>query len=144
MFNLNLSKVMGLVCLVLPFTGCTNTQVGTIAISPATQSLSVGQTAQLTATGSIGHGSHPAGSQNDTSSVTWSSSAPDIASVVASGDTAGLVAAMQVGTATITSSMSGATSATATITVTAATTGPGRSLYFRSLFYRARLRTTTC
>ena len=125
MFNRSLSKVIGLVCLVLPFTGCTNTHVGAIAISPATQSLSVGQTAQLTATGTIGHGSHPAGSQNDTSLATWSSSAPDIASVIASGDTAGLVTAMQVGTATITSSMPGATSATATITVTAATAGSG-------------------
>jgi hypothetical protein len=85
MFNRNLSKVMGLFCLVLPFAGCTNIQVGTIAISPATQSLSVGQTAQLTATGTIGHGSHPPGSQNDTSLAAWSSSAPDIAGVIGSG-----------------------------------------------------------
>ena len=125
MFSRNFFKVLGPVCLVLPFTGCTNTQVGIIAISPAAQSLSVGQTAQLTANGTIGHGSHPAGSQNDTSSVTWSSSAPDIATVSTSGSTAGLVTAMQVGTATITASMPGAASSTATIVVTAATAGSG-------------------
>jgi uncharacterized protein YjdB len=116
---------LGFICLVLVITGCSNTEVGSIAISPAAQSLSVGQTAQLTAAGNIGHGTHPSTSQNVTTQVTWSSSASDIASVVTSGSTAGLVTAMQVGTATITASMPGAISATATVAVTAATAGTG-------------------
>jgi hypothetical protein len=49
MFVRDCSKILGLICLILPFTGCTNTEVSAIQISPATQSLAVGQTVQFTA-----------------------------------------------------------------------------------------------
>ena len=85
----NFIKVLGLSCLVLSFTGCTNTQVGSIAITPAAQSVTVGQTVQLTATGIIDHGSHPATSQDVTSQVTWTSNAPTVAIVSSGGAVTG-------------------------------------------------------
>jgi hypothetical protein len=100
--------------------GCSdNTQVGTIQITPATQSLNAGQTAQFTATGIISHGKHPSSSQDVTSMVTWTSSSADIAAVNSSG----VATALSAGTATITASMAGATSGTATITVTGSSGG---------------------
>jgi hypothetical protein len=100
--------------------GCSdNTQVGTIQITPATQSLNAGQTAQFTATGIIGHGKHPPTTQDVTSLVTWSSNAPAIATISPTG----LASAVSAGTATISASLAGATSATATITVTGGTPG---------------------
>ena len=123
MYGRNCFKVLGLICLVLPFTGCTNTQVGSIQISPATDSLAVGQTVQLDATGIVGHGSHPSGSQNVTDQVTWTSSTPSVATVSATG----LATAVGAGTATISANMTGSTGATAAITVTGSggTTGGG-------------------
>ena len=109
--------------LVLTFTGCSNTQVGTIQISPSTQSLAVNQTVQFSATGVVGHGSHPTSSQDVTSLVSWSSSTADVATVSSSG----LATAVSAGTATITASMAGSASATATITVTAGGGGGGSS-----------------
>jgi Big-like domain-containing protein len=110
-------KALGFSCLLLAITGCTNTQVGTIAITPATQSLTTGQTSQLTATGTIGHGSHPAGSQNVTDQVTWASSTPQVVTVTSPG---GLATAVGPGTTTISAAMPGAPTATATITVAGA------------------------
>ena len=115
----NCFKVLGLICIVLPFTGCTNTQVGSIQISPAGQTLVVGQTVQFTATGTVGHGSHPSSSSNVTDQVTWATSAPTVATVNSSG----LASAVGAGTTTVTASMAGSVSATATLTVTA--TGGG-------------------
>jgi hypothetical protein len=111
----NCFKVLGLICIVLPFTGCSNTQVASIQVAPATQSLAVGETVQYTATGIVGHGSHPSSSSNVTDQVTWTSSAPAVATVSSSGLATGVGA----GTTTITASMSGSISATATLTVTA-------------------------
>ena len=105
MFGRDCLKVLGLICFVLPFTGCTNSQVSTIQISPSAQSLAVGQTVQLTATGTIEHGSHPASSQDVTDEVSWSSSAPTVATVNSSG----LVSAAAAGSAIISASMAGAT-----------------------------------
>ena len=94
--------------------GCgSNTQVGTIQITPATQSLAAGQTAQLTATGIIGHGKHPASNEDVTTTVTWTSNAAAVATVSATG----LASGVSAGTATITASMPGGISATATVTV---------------------------
>lgn len=109
---------------VLPFTGCSNTEVGSIQISPATQSLTVGQHVQFSATGVVGHGSHPTSSQDVTSLVTWSSSTADVATV----DSSGLATAVSAGTTTIMASMPGASSATATITVTGGSGGSGGTL----------------
>jgi uncharacterized protein YjdB len=104
--------LLGLVVLVV---GCgSNTEVATITITPSTQSLAAGQTAQFAATGTIPHGKHPATNEDVTSQVTWASNAPDIATVSASG----LATAVSAGTATLTASMAGATSATATVIVT--------------------------
>src|SRR5580658_3643580 len=64
MFNRYRLGALGLVSLFFSITGCVNTQVGSISITPATPSVATGQTVQLTATGTVGHGSHPASSQN--------------------------------------------------------------------------------
>src|SRR5260370_37151594 len=85
------------------FVGCSATQVDVIQISPATQSLAVGQTAQFTATGMISHGKHPSSTTNVTNIVSWTSSAPGVATVSASG----LATAVSPGSTTITASMAG-------------------------------------
>ena len=110
-----------LLALALPFIGCSNTEVGSIAITPASQSLAAGQTAQFTATGTIGHGQHPASSKDVTSMVTWTSSASGIATI----SSAGMATAVSAGTTTITASMPGSISATATVTVTGSIGGSG-------------------
>src|ERR1039457_392469 len=120
-------RALLLIAFVLPIAGCTNSLVDSLAVPPATQSLSVGQTVQLTATGTTGHGSnHPSTTQDVTDSATWTSSSPAVASVSSTG----LVNALTAGTTTITASMSGFTgtiTASATITVTASsgTSGAG-------------------
>ena len=119
MFVRDCSKILGLICLILPFTGCTNTEVSAIQISPATQSLAVGQTVQFTASGYIGHGTKSASTQDVTSQVTWTSSTPAVATVNASG----LGTAVGAGTTTISASMPGTSGATATVTATAASGG---------------------
>jgi uncharacterized protein YjdB len=99
------------------FVGCSATKVDVIQISPATQSLAVGQTAQFTAMGIIGHGQHPSTNQNVTGMVTWTSSASAVATVSATG----MATAVSPGTTTITASMAGfggTISSTATVTVT--------------------------
>lgn len=104
------------------FMGCSATQVDTLQLSPTSQTLAVGQTAQFTATGVIGHGQHPSTTQDVTSVVTWTSSTPAIATV----NSTGLATAVSAGTTTITATMKGFTgviSATATVTVTG--TGSG-------------------
>jgi uncharacterized protein YjdB len=105
--------------------GCgSNTDVGTIQITPASQSLTAGQTAQFSATGIISHGKHPSTSQNVTTTVTWTSSSADVATISATG----LATAVSAGTATITASMAGSAPATATITVTGSAPKPANSL----------------
>ncbi len=103
--------------------GCSsNTQVTTITITPSTQSLTAGQTAQFTATGTIPHGTrHPSTTQDVTSQVTWTSSSTDIATINASG----VATAVSAGTATIAASMPGALSATAIISVSGSSSGGG-------------------
>ncbi len=104
--------------------GCgSNTQVGTIQITPSTQSLNAGQTAQFSAIGIISHGQHPATTQDVTTLVAWSSNAPSIASISSTG----LVSAVSAGTATITASLPGAPAATAAVTVTGGTPGKASS-----------------
>ena len=100
--------------------GCgSNTDVSTIQITPTSQSLAAGQTAQFKATGIIHHGEHPDSTQDVTTLVTWASNAPSIATVSSTG----LATAVSAGTATITASMPGAISATATVTTTGGSTG---------------------
>ncbi len=111
--------------LVFPLTGCTNPSgLDSIAITPSTQSLNVGDNVQLTATGTYGNANRLT-TQPLTTGVTWSSSAPAVASVSA---TTGAVSAAGVGTATITATAQGfrgPVTATATVTVGGIGTGTG-------------------
>src|ERR1700676_1338663 len=109
------------------FVGCSATQVDVLAISPATQSLAVGQTAQFTAMGTIAHGKHPSSNANVTGIVSWTSNAPAVATVSATG----LATAVSPGTTTITASMQGfggTISTTATVTVTGTTGSAGSDI----------------
>ena len=97
-------RALLLVSLVLPFVGCgSSTEIDSITISPVAMSLGTGSTAQLTAIGSISHGSHPASTENITATVTWASSAVAVATV----SSAGVVTGVGAGTTTITASMQG-------------------------------------
>ena len=94
------------VCLILPVIGCGTAEVDSIAVSPTTQAVDIGQSVQFTAIGTYGHGpNHPAAQHDVTSQATWTSSAPSIATVSSTG----LVTAVAAGTATITASMNGFT-----------------------------------
>ena len=96
--------------------GCSNPQgLDSIAVSPASQSMTVGQTVQLTATGTFGNAKKPT-TQTITRAGTWSSTLPTVATVNASG----LVTAVAPGTAAITASstaFNGPVSSSALITV---------------------------
>jgi hypothetical protein len=110
--------------LVVPIIGCSNSQVGSIQITPASQSLVAGQAARFTATGIIGHGNHPATNEDVTNQVTWTSNAPAIATINSSG----VATAVSAGSATITATMPGGLSATATVAVTGTTVSSGNDV----------------
>jgi uncharacterized protein YjdB len=82
--------------------------VASVVVSPAAVSITVGRTAQLTATPKDANGNSLTGRV-----VTWASSAPGVATVSASG----LVTGVAAGTATLTATSEGK-SGTATVTVT--------------------------
>lgn len=90
----------------------TNATLSALTVSPATVDLITGTTRQLTVTGRFSDGTE----QNLTSQVSWTSSAPTVATV----DSLGLVRAVTMGTATITAARGGFT-ATSTVTTTTAT-----------------------
>jgi hypothetical protein len=106
-----------LLCLGSALVGCSAPSgLDSIQVTPGTQALAVGQTAQFTATGTYGNAKHPS-TQNVTSLVTWTSSAPAVATV----DAAGIATALGAGTTTITANataFNGPTSSSATLTVT--------------------------
>src|ERR1700752_4124942 len=84
-------------CVVSALVGCGTPQgLDSVSVSPGSQSLTVGQTAQFTATGTFGNAKHPS-TQNITTAVTWSSTTPSVATVNATG----LVTAVAAGTTTI-------------------------------------------
>src|SRR5450631_2790128 len=115
MFVRSLLKALLLGSIVVAFVGCTSSQVDSITVTPATQSLAAGKTIQLTAMALVGHAGHP--SQNVTNSVSWSSSDTSVATISSTGVATGLSS----GSTTITASTSGfggLISGTATITVT--------------------------
>ena len=94
------------VLLIVPVIGCGSAEVDSIAVSPTTQSILIGQTVQFTAIGTYGHGpNHPAAQHDVTGIATWVSSAPAIATVSSTG----LVTAVAAGTAIITAKMNGFT-----------------------------------
>jgi hypothetical protein len=89
----------------------TTQQLVSISLSPADASLAAGSTQQLTATGIYSDGSK----QNVSSSASWTSSQPAIATVSASGTATGL----STGSSTVTAAAGGISGVT-TLTVTAA------------------------
>jgi uncharacterized protein YjdB len=110
-------KALLLVGFGLALAGCTNNLVDSIVITPATQTLAVGQTVQFTAIGYQNHGTHPSTNTNVTNQVTWTSSAPSVVTVSSTG----LATAVSAGTATIGATMpgfGGIVGSTAVITVT--------------------------
>jgi hypothetical protein len=113
---------LSIVCVVLSIAGCGNPSgLDAIQITPATQSLTVGQTAQFTVAGTYGNANHPS-TQNITSGVSWTSSAPSVATVSASG----VAMAVGAGTATITASATaynGPTTSSAALTVAGSSSG---------------------
>lgn len=115
-----------LALLALPFIGCgSSSGIDSIQVTPASVSFTgTGQTANLSATATIGHGSHPATNENVTDMVTWASGAPDVATVSSTG----VVTSVGAGTAVITASINGFTgtvTSTSAITVTVAGAGTG-------------------
>jgi Bacterial Ig-like domain (group 2) len=115
-----------LICLALSIAGCSTPQgLDSVQVTPPAQALAVGQTAQLTATGTYGNGKHPS-TQNITNLVTWSSTTPAVATV----DASGIVTAVSAGTTTITASataFNGPTSSSSTFTVTGSSGTGGSS-----------------
>lgn len=83
-------------------------ELSSISISPASPSIALGSSLQLSALGSFTDGT----SQDLTSQSTWSVDNTDVASITAGG----LITGLQIGTATITASLNGLTSST-TITI---------------------------
>jgi uncharacterized protein YjdB len=110
-----------LLCLGSSLVGCSNQGLDSVQVTPATQALTVGQTAQFTATGTYGNASHPS-TQDITSLVTWASNAPSVATISATG----VATAVGAGTTTITATSSGFNgpiSSSATLTVTGSSGG---------------------
>lgn len=108
-------RAFSLACLVLFLAGCANRELDSIQVTPATQSVTVGQTAQFTAVGTFGNATNPF-TQNVTEAA-WTSSIPAVATVSPSGLATGLSA----GTTTITASAkayNGTASSSATLVVT--------------------------
>ena len=120
--------VRGLLLLCLGFLGstligCAANGLDSVQVTPASQALTVGQTAQFTAIGTFGNAKSPS-TQNITSSVTWASSVPSVATISA----AGIATAVGAGTTTITAStasFNGHVSSSAILTVTGAAGGGG-------------------
>jgi uncharacterized protein YjdB len=112
--------------LVLAFVGCSSPSVTSLQITPTSETLAAGNTAQFTATATYTQGTHPSSQQNVTSTVTWTSSNPGVATVSA----AGLATAVAGGTTVITASINGfpgQVSASAQVTVISSSGGTGTS-----------------
>ena len=121
MFEFRCVRGLLLLCLGTALIGCANSGLDSIQVTPATQSLTVGQTAQFNVMGTYGNGAHPT-TRNITSGVTWTSSTPSVATVSASG----VATAVGAGTTTITAggaAFSGLTTSSANLTVTGSTGG---------------------
>jgi hypothetical protein len=137
MFNRFCFGALLIACLVVPFTGCNINSSGldSIQVTPATNSIAVGSTVQLTATGTYGNAAHS--STGSVAGVTWASANTGVAIVgpctgvagCPTGDLAsGKVLAVANGTTTITATaqgFNGQVSSTVSVTVTGgSTTGP--------------------
>jgi hypothetical protein len=110
-----------ILCLGSSLIGCATNGLDSVQVTPATQSLTVGQTVQFTATGTYGNAKHLS-TQNITNLVTWTSSVPSVATISA----AGVATAVSAGTTTITASatgFAGPVTSTADFTVLGSTGG---------------------
>ena len=110
-------------CLATALVGCSNSELDSVQVTPGTQSVPVGQTAQFTAVGTYGNANHPS-KKDITGTVTWSSSAPGVATVSSTG----LATAVGAGSVTITATAqayNGPTSSSANMVVTPASAGGG-------------------
>ncbi len=130
-----------LLCLSAAIIGCSNPSgLDSVQVTPASQSLTVGQTTQLTAVGTFGNAMHPS-TQNITSTVTWSSTTPAVATVSATG----MVTAVAAGTTTITAeatAFNGPVSSSTSVTVQdqpEVQPGGAGVISFRSPSFRAGL-----
>lgn len=94
----------------------TDASLTSVSVSPATLQIASGTNFQFTATGLYSDGT----SQDLTSSVTWSSSDTDTATISNSATSRGLAHGVAVGTVTLTATL-GASSGTASLTVSSAT-----------------------
>ncbi|HVZ83736.1 MAG TPA: Ig-like domain-containing protein [Terracidiphilus sp.] len=117
MRNRSLFGALIALSLVVPLTSCSNPSgLDSISISPASQSLTTGQTTQFSVTGTYGNASHTT-TKAVTTGVTWASSNTAVATVTSDG----LATAIGAGTTTITASaqgFNGPVSSSATVTVT--------------------------
>ena len=115
------ANVPTIISATLGVTGSTLLTVKTLAsisVTPASPSLAINATLQLTATGNFSDGS----TQNLTGSAAWSSNASGVASVSNLSGTKGLVTALSLGSAGVSAAV-GSTSGSSTVTVSA--TGGG-------------------
>ncbi len=126
MFVRRCVQALLLLCLGSTLAGCGNPSgLDSVQVTPTSQSLAVGQTSQFTAYGTFGNAARPT-KQNITSTVTWSSATPGVATVSATG----MVAAVSAGTTTITAeatAFNGLVSSSAQLTVTGAGGGQAGS-----------------
>ena len=112
-------------CLATALVGCSNSGLDFVQVTPGTQSVPVGQTAQFTAVGTYGNANH-ASKKDITSTVTWSSSAPGVATVSSTG----LATAVGAGSVTITATAqayNGPSSSSASMVVTRGLSGRRRN-----------------
>lgn len=115
-------RALSFSCLILVLVGCGNPSgLDSVRVTPATQSVAVGQTAQYSAVGTYGNANHPS-TQIVTSTVTWTSSTPSVATVSASGVATAVSAGSTIITASATG-FAGPVSSTAALTVTGTTGG---------------------
>jgi uncharacterized protein YjdB len=129
MLKHNLCKVIGFAFLVLPFTGCSSSEIDSITITPTvTDFEGVGGSIQLTAIGKVGHGPyHPASYSDVTKLVTWSTPQVNVATVDATGNVtiAGLgLTAVNATIKGFTGVMSAAATVCATVPATATAASP--------------------
>lgn len=124
MFDLRCPRALSLFFSLLFLASCSNPSVTALKISPASETLAIGNTAQFTATATLSQGKHPNSTQDMTSSVSWKSSNPGVATISDSG----LATAVAPGTTIITASTAGfpgTISDTASVTVTSPSGGGG-------------------
>ena len=108
-------RLLLLLALAALFVGCGGSSTGTlsvIVVSPVTSFIGINAQETFTATGQDSKGKNLSGV-----TFTWTSNAPDIASI----DSSGVVTGHTVGTAQITASASGVTSTAANLNVITAT-----------------------